>query len=349
MKVSGLLVNLPYGFFWNLYRISNRLDGVIIYVESVHDYYCMAYILPHLRFPFKLVSKNRRVKRELDELGVSASVWPSFPSVVIMARHSFHRFPVKAIKKIGLHHGPYFFKKMISAKKFNTFDIYLFSSTGGLNKACQHGVTCGLVGGYSRLDAFKDTAVIDESRRIKMHDNFSEDKKTLLFTATWDGSGQSAIDLWADKLDGLASKYNILISLHPKMSERYVQKVKQHREAIYLKQSLLYAGMLVTDFLISDTSSVMAEFCVLDKPIITFRIQKGARLTSEITEMINDISIQINHLRDLEEAIMQYEHQPGLKQSGREKWHKHIFDDTSVSHGKKAAELINQYLHTEKQ
>lgn len=345
MVLSGVIIKFPYWICWQLRRITGRLHGVVFYMESTHDYHVMEYILPHIQAPYAIAAKSKEVTTVLRHKGLKVITWPVFPTVVIMARHAFHRFPIKAIKRIGLMHGPYYFKNMISAKKYNAFDLYLFTSPRVLHQASQKGIRVGQVGGYARIDAFKDPAVISESTHIKSQANFMENKKTLLFSATWDGSGQSAVDRWADKLGSLDSRYNILVSLHPMMSATYVQKVKQNKDVYFLKQDQLYAGMLLADLMICDTSSVMAEFCALDKPMISFRIQEGPRLTQVIKNMISEISTQINHIEELDDRISQYMSHPDLKRTDRQRWRQQIYEDTSVSHGKKTADAINSFLN----
>ncbi|WP_218570936.1 hypothetical protein, partial [Pseudomonas sp. Kh14] len=51
-------------------------------------------------------------------------------------------------------------------------------------------------------------------------------KPIIVFTATYDKSGMSAIHLWADKLGLLTEKYNIYVTLHPWMSRKYVKIIK---------------------------------------------------------------------------------------------------------------------------
>lgn len=344
MVLSGSLIKIPYWLCWQIRRMTNHLHGVVFYVESTHDYQVMAYILPHIGIPYHLAAKNKKIARALRQKGLHVLTWPVFPTVLIMARHAFHRFPIKAIRKIGLMHGPYYFKKMISARKYNAFELYLFTSPNVLNQARERGITCGVVGGYSRIDAFRDPRVTSQARNLTIQAKFSDSKQCLLIAATWDGSGQSAIDRWADHLDSLANKYNLLVSLHPMMSDGYVQKVRQSRGVYILDQDELYAGMMLADVLLCDTSSIIAEFCALDKPIITFHVHEGPRLTHDIMSMISDMSTQISEITELDSAVRRYQEQPELKRDERQRWRRIIFDDITISHGKKAAQMISKFI-----
>jgi hypothetical protein len=102
MILSGSLIKIPYWLCWQIRRMINRLHGVVFYVESTHDYQVMVYILPHIQVPYHLAAENKKVAMALRQKGLHVLTWPVFPTVLIMARHAFHRFPIKAIRKIGL-------------------------------------------------------------------------------------------------------------------------------------------------------------------------------------------------------------------------------------------------------
>ncbi len=344
MVVSGLLLKAPYWICWQIRRLLGLLHGMVIYVESEHDYHIVEYMLPHIKTPFRMVARNGLVASRLRERGIDVGIWPAFPSMLIMTRHAFHRFPIRDIRKIGMMHGPYFFKKMVSSKKYNTFDLYLFSSKNGLHHARERGVRCGVVGGYPRIDAFRDPVVSELCHQLKTEFEYSEHKITILFSATWDGSGQSAIDRWVDHLSDLKAKYNIIVSLHPMMSKSYVSKAQRTDGVLMVGQHQLYAAMLMADFMVCDTSSIIAEYCVLGKPIITFAVNAAPRLTQEIQSMIKDISVQIDILDELDGVVKQYLNQPDLKRESRQRWRQIMYDDTNISHGEKAAAVINSFM-----
>ena len=344
MVFSGYLIKGPYWVFWHLLRWLGKLDDVVFYVDSEQDYVVIEHILPHLNKPFRIVARNEKVAKTLRKKGVDARAWPAFPRLLIMARHAFHRFPIAAIKKIGMNHGIYHFKKMIRAEKYNAFDLYLFISEAEAQQAKEYGVSCGVAGGCPRKDTFSDPHTIAASQKIKQQDSFDPQKKTLLFTATWDRSGLSAINRWIDHLPQLALQYNVFVSLHPMMSQTYFERVLAIPGIQFAQPHMLPAHMLAADLLISDTSSVMAEFCGLDKPIITFRVDSGKRLTKEIKEMIQDISIGIDSVDELGGAIEQYTQNPGLKSDLRARWNKVFYGEHKGSHGKKAAAIINNYI-----
>lgn len=344
MVVSGWLLKFPYWLGWQVRRVFGKLDEAVFYLDYEHDYFIIEHLLPHLNFPYRLVARNRKLAQNLRAKGVEAGVWPAFPRRLIMTRHAFHRFPIGTIKKVGLKHGPWFFKKMIHPDKFNAFDLFVFISESEVKLARQAGVTTGVAGGYPRLDAFYDPRIISRSQAIRQQPGFDASKKTLLFTTTWDGSGMSAAHRWFDELHSLTEKFNILLSLHPMMSEGMKEKARSIPGVFFAGPEQLPAQMLAADMLVGDTSSALAEFCALEKPIITFTVDKGARLTPEIRTMIADISLQIENMDELPVAVSKYEMDASLKQAQRKHWTKVFFDDVTVSHGQKAAAVLNDWV-----
>jgi CDP-glycerol glycerophosphotransferase (TagB/SpsB family) len=344
MVFSEFLIRYPYRFLWKLKRFARKHADVVFYVESVHDYQIVHYVLPHMDFPFRVAAKTAALARQLRLQGVDAVVWPVFPDVVIMARHAFHRFPSEEIKKIGLRHGPYHFKKMIGPEKYNQFELYLFTSEHEADIARKTGIRSGQNGGYPRLDAFSDPFIRERSQILKQKAGYINERKTLLFTATWDRSGLSAIERWADKLQELGDVYNVVVSLHPMMSAKYNDRIRNEKGVVIASSDDLMAWMLAADILVSDTSSVLAEYCALDKPVITFKVSPGKRLTTEIARMIGEISLQIDHVGQIHDAVAQYASDPLLKHNERLKWNRLIFGDIQESHGLRAARLINRYL-----
>jgi len=344
MILSGYIIKIPYWITWHITHATRKEKDIAFYVGSVHDYYLIENILPHVEYPYRIVAKNKSIARTLRSKGIKTSIWPEFPGIVIMPRHAFHKFPLKAIKKIGMRHGPYHFKQMIDAEKYNAFDLFLFTSKHETEIARKAGIQCGVAGGYPRLDVLQNKKTRDLSREIKNTANFESSKPTLLFTATWKKSGLSAVDKWIEHIEELSAEYNIIVSLHPDMPQKYTNKVKNMQPIKLATPEELPAGMLAADFLISDTSSVIAEYCALNKPIITFKIDIKGRLTREISEMIRDISIQISGIEELNGAVEKYYSNPNLKKEARERWNKRFFDDVTISHGMKAATHINSFI-----
>jgi CDP-glycerol glycerophosphotransferase (TagB/SpsB family) len=128
-------------------------------------------------------------------------------------------------------------------------------------------------------------------------------KKNLLFSATWDGSGMSAIHLWHDRVGELADTYNIMVTLHRMMSRKYTDSIKNNGNIIFIENTELIPHIMISDVCISDTTSLIAEFCMLNKPVITFRTQKTARTMSDVERMIDKISMRIDSFEQLRRMV----------------------------------------------
>lgn len=343
MVISELIIKIPYWTIWQLKNWQNRLDGLVLYVASKHDFRVIEYVLPHLQIPYTITSRNKNLLESLSLKGFRVKKWPVYPQVLLMVRHAFHLFPVREIKKIGIRHGPYHFKRMIAPQKYNLFDQFLFTSTHEAEIAGDMGIKGALAGGYPPLDAFKDAGVIEKSSKLFQTSGFSKKRKTLLFTATWDKSKMSAIHLWAEELHTFTGTYNVMVSIHPAMSNRWKEKICQQTGVFFVESEQLPMAMLLADYLIGDTSSVIAEFCALGKPVITFSLPPSPRFTPEIAKMISEISYQINHINEIPQAIGYYESHPLYKFREREKWNQLIFDDLNILHGKRVAEMIMEF------
>ncbi|MCG6201412.1 UDP-N-acetylglucosamine 2-epimerase [Psychromonas antarctica] len=63
-----------------------------------------------------------------------------------------------------------------------------------------------------------------------------------------------------------------LVTLHPKMSAQTVAKYKnlEGENLIFLENDKVIAGMHRADIMVSDNSSVLTEFLMLNKPVVTF-------------------------------------------------------------------------------
>jgi CDP-glycerol glycerophosphotransferase (TagB/SpsB family) len=341
MTLSYYFLKIPYTCIWHVLKLFRKQLVIAFYCDNELDYEMFRNIkLKQATF----VTKNKKIKNYLKQQGILAKTLPAFPDVVIMARHALHKFPAKSVIKIGLRHGPYHFKKMIAPAKYNAFDLFLLTSNSELEKAKQLGFRTCASGGYPKLDSFKQKDFIQRSRNLFKSYQFSEQKKTLLFSATWDGSGLSAVDKWIEKIETLREKFNIIVTLHPKMSFHYAQKIQSKANIQLAKPNHLIECMLMADFLISDTSSIIGEFCALDKPIITFKMDVSKRLTPEIATMIAEISQQIENFEELPNAIDLYLQNPDFKKQNRSKWNQIMFDDVTISHGKKATDVILSFL-----
>jgi len=123
--------------------------------------------------------------------------------------------------------------------------------------------------GWPKMDALFESA--DEQWR----NVFDDDSKPLvLYAPTFSPSLTSAPALF-EQIRALASsgEWNWLVKFHPKMDRHWIRQFEAAENAhLRVAQTTDIAGLLrAADVLLSDTSSVIAEFLLLDKPAVTFR------------------------------------------------------------------------------
>lgn len=342
-QLSYYLYTIPYTIVWQLLSTFRKKKQVVFYCDCYLDYVIFENIRNYLP-KMKIVARNRKVKAELTKYGVNSILWPVFPDIVIMARHTFYRFPSNKITKIGLKHGAYHFKNFIKAEKYNAFDLYLFTSEHEVKEAEEFGITSGQSGGYPKLDSFWLEGVDKKVEKLKKKLDFNNRKPNILFSATWENSGMSAIDKWYDKLDELTDNFNVMVTLHPSCGKKYVEVIKNTQGVHFIEDSKNYLYLKIADLMVSDTSSIIAEFCSLDKPMVTFTVKEAKRLSPEILKLIQAVSYPIDEFSQLKKTIKYVLKNPFEKSYQRQQYNKIMFEDLNVKHGKIAAAKIQSVL-----
>ncbi|MCF6256611.1 MAG: CDP-glycerol glycerophosphotransferase family protein [Gammaproteobacteria bacterium] len=340
MVPAYYLLKLPYTLAWHIKHRLGKTEDVVLYCANTLDYQIFAPIQKYLK-PLPVVAKNRKVQQELVSIGVTASRLPSFPEGVIMCRQAAYRFPATSIKKIGLRHGAYHFKPFANPDSYNLLNRFFMTSSTEVKQAEDAGIHCGVAIGYPKLDPAFDGS-IDANTLAVTRQNLKLDanKKTILFTATWDKSGLSAISQWAHKLTPLAQRYNVLVTVHPWTATEHIDNIRNTPGVHYLGSHDILPHIMIADVCIGDASSILAECCALDKPMITFKMPEGKRTVPHVHKMIRNFSLQIEHVNALDEAIQQCLATPDAKQSQRAEANHIMFDQLDGLAGKRAADEI---------
>jgi CDP-ribitol ribitolphosphotransferase len=129
--------------------------------------------------------------------------------------------------------------------------------------------------GWPKLDVFAtDKRRYDEEKLNLLKK--SKAKKVLLYAPTFSPKLTSAPFL-VEELKKLAKNpdYLILLKFHPLMDKEWLDVYKnlanKTSNIVFENEKNIVKFLLIADLLISDTSSVIYEFLLLDKPTISFR------------------------------------------------------------------------------
>jgi hypothetical protein len=307
MVFTYYLSLVPYRIAWGISKLFRRKKLCLLHIEDSFDYFIFRNIGKHLA-PMDLVVSSQALIPQLKPLMQHKTriyLYPfCFPDAVIMFRNAAWKYPVKSIVKIGLEHGAYNFKRFPKAYYYNMFDLYLMTSFHDVARIKARGAKPVKAIGYPKSDSLFDgsypPALLNELRSTLELD---ANKPTVLFSSTWDSSGMSAVHKWFDKVQSLVTEYNILVTLHPRMSEFYRNYLSKLPGIHYINAVDIYPYLLISDVCIGDTNSLIAEFCIVNRPIITFSIEATARTMDDVIELIKSVSIRIDNFNELHAAI----------------------------------------------
>jgi hypothetical protein len=341
---SEYLLKLPYTLLWHVMRRLTKQPDLVFYCAEMIDHHCFEPVRKHLP-DVTYATSNPHVKRELARLGITAKRLPVFPKAVIMCRHATHRFPCPGITKIGLRHGAYHFKRLTGADNYNKFDLFLFTSEADLKAAEAIGVKTGKAVGFPRLDpAFDGSITKEDLSRLRKELKLDPARPVLLFTATWEKSGMSAIHLWHDRLSEFTSRYNILVTAHPWTGRKYLEKIEATPEVRLLREADLTPHLMLADTVIGDTSSLLGDCSALGRPIVTFKTGKAPRSLEEIGRLLDLVSLRVTSFAQVPAAVERLLENPQLLEKGRREANRTMFDALDGKAGQRAAAEILKIL-----
>jgi hypothetical protein len=194
------------------------------------------------------------------------------------------------------------------------FDLYLTQGpyfTNRFNELKEkHGNFEVVQTGWPKLDSYGLNKTVYDSEKeglLKKYDT----NKIILYAPTFSPSLTSATALLED-IKHLANEtsYLILVKFHDLMSlaliNTYKSLAEKHKNIIFVEEKNIIKFLLLADLLISDTSSVIYEFLLLNKPAISFKtisqnihwdnlIQKG-QLTKSVLENLNEDQFEAERL-----------------------------------------------------
>lgn len=335
MVLSYYLLKPFYSLAWRVLNLFRKRQETVFYCHTSVDMENWLPVQKYLK-PLRVVTDKSNTYKALKRSGIKISRLPAFPKAVIMCRVSSHKFPSAMVIKIGMTHGAYHFKRMTSAKNYGPFSLFLFTSKRDLENAKKNGVTVGKVGGFPKLDPYlpiKQTDMKDIENR----------KARILFTATYDESGMSAIQHWLPHLPELTDKYEIYVSVHPWTSKAYIDALKAIPGMKYIEGSPL-PYIQKADLCVVDTSSILAECTAFGKPLISWILPDSPRMVPEIKEILEQISIRIKDFSELASAIDKVLAEPDLYRKERAWANTIFFDSLDGKAGRRTAQAITKLL-----
>lgn len=165
-------------------------------------------------------------------------------------------FKIRHYFDLYLTQGPYFTKKFLEFKhKYKNFEV--------------------VETGWPKLDIYyseKNKYDTEKSELLKSYNA----KKIILYAPTFSPSLTSAPFL-VNEIKSAAKNINylILIKFHDLMSKDLINTYKviskENANVIFIEDNNIIKYLLLSDLMVSDTSSVIYEFLLLNKPVITYK------------------------------------------------------------------------------
>ncbi len=170
--------------------------------------------------------------------------------------------------KVGVFHG--FFTGKRGLSHFNIrgfFDLYCPqgpSTTGPFNKlANDHGFFRIVQTGWPKLDPLFKAKPAQTSTR-----------PTILFASTFSNKITAAPHVFEEiKRLSQTGKWNWLVTLHPKMAEETITAYRSlaGQNLRFIENDQVLSALQEADAMLCDTSSIISEFLMLQKPVVTYK------------------------------------------------------------------------------
>ena len=192
-------------------------------------------------------------------------------------------FRIRHYFDLYLTQGPYFTKKFLQLKeRYKNFEV--------------------LETGWPKLDVYGKYFEKYNSEKQDLLKKYRAEK-IVLYAPTFSPSLTSASYL-IDEFKELAKdgEYLILVKFHDLMATELIKVYQElsinFENIVYEEERNIIKFLLIADCMVSDTSSVVYEFLLLDKPVITFRSNSKSIRWENTTIYKNLRSLVDSNLRE---------------------------------------------------
>ncbi len=191
----------------------------------------------------------------------------------------------------------------------NYFDLYCTQGPDTTYKyqklAESHGNFRVVETGWTKLDPF-----FDSNTEITVNK-----KPVVLYSSTFTKKLSSAPYL-LKTIEELSKsgKYQWLVTFHPKMDRSIVDDYKniQHENLTFIETDNVIPLLLEADVMLCDTSSILQEFLILNKPVVTFKNRLPDECMINVTspeEILPALDTALSRPADLMKKIQLYAEQ----------------------------------------
>jgi Putative glycosyl/glycerophosphate transferases involved in teichoic acid biosynthesis TagF/TagB/EpsJ/RodC len=311
---------------------------VVFYAGSPIEYVMFKEIfkfLPEVKIITKNTKKNERVREYLNSIQVPCHSGWVFPQIMITAHFPKAPYQMPEIKKIAIFHG--MAKVNMFDVRHGQVDLSLIMGDYTAEKFDELGRRYEIVG-YPKIDGLFNGSIDVNHYRHKL--GIDNHKKTILYAPSWNKGG-SIEHLW-NHLPEIAQEYNFLVKLHDKSVAQWRPKISKYTNIILIDDPDVVPYYLLADVMISDYSSVIFEYAVLDKPIVLFNSNVKIN-PNGICYKWRDIGMNVENVTELQEAIKLSLMNPKEFSDKRLFYAKQIFKYRDGLSAKRAAEKIVEF------
>lgn len=230
------------------------------------------------------VQKNLPQEWSLYKICYSIQQTIEYQPDFVIVPGNFVDFRIPGIK-VQIFHG-LGVEKQSHYKIRHFFDVYLTSGPFVTEKFVtlqrKHKYFLVSETGWPKVDYILQYPITNLKQRM----NIPSDKKVILYAPTFSKEMQSATKLLPIIPKIMREDEIWLFKFHELMDAKVVESFKRNKieNMLFIDSHDITPYLHVSDVMISDTSSVIYEFMVIDKPVITFntqsRIDKGINITN---------------------------------------------------------------------